>query len=428
MSSLTRSSAIEAPYKTFSDLPTELLWQIVEWVCLLERKQPPLGCRKYRTIHRLATVNRQLFEIAQLLLDRDVVCDTREDLSAFVWCDAINDTMLSGRIRYVSLLGTLRLLSNEHTYRTLRVGLISNWILCSGCIIERASPSICVFPFVNLTTFICLRSPCDNADMSALSKCQKLKTLIVTWKAPQHFPNLEFPSLAVLRLHAVRRGYYRTGWDLPCKQKYDSITTLVLGDHASTSYSHALSTCVKDISFPQLRVFVLNGVDTTTQDLYAFIQRHPSLLEVTVAACMFSGLGPFCLKDLIPFIGGIPSSASDDYYGYTTDRYTEAIFFSKFSFKRVAITEDDPTWTASGGASGPKFRCSAFAVQTPGYWRSPTDVEGDTLDFNNVTLELTMLQPGIEELRVSVDDSNAPLIETVIAKRLVSHFRTWGSS
>ncbi len=228
-----------------------------------------------------------------------------------------------------------------------------------------------------------------------------------------------FPELRTLRLYFLRES-------IPPLSGSRTLTTLVLDGAQNCDWSVGImNTSVALVMFPNLRVFRLETVWADQHQVFDFVQRHATLMEVSVS--MSELTLPFRLEALGMLIKGTgtwyefgrPDDEIDGEANEGWDNPCEEnkgadgspllnpvfpysyIRFNSFSFSRVPITPTATKWKSSRGSKQPRYRATALSFRTfeIGRW---TPLNLPVADIPDVLL-LSDYFPSVEELRISSD-------------------------
>lgn len=218
-------------------------------------------------------------------------------------------------------------------------------------------------------------------DIDSLSRDSPLLSSIeIIWDDDDPPDVTNLPALETLRIYCIRDAYY--GFMPAQSLILPSLTTLAIYGRTPLvdSPTHAV--------FPNLRVLSLQGADVDQCDVYHFIQRQSSLLEVNIRFAPYPQRNPARLGPLIELIEGTsvwkktPTSSSSSSIddptiatAHTSTKETWAdVGIEAFAFCRTPLLSGD-----DGGSSPdtrcPKYQVTALALQTTYMERMGHDID-----------------------------------------------------
>jgi hypothetical protein len=139
----------------------------------------------------------------------------------------------------------------------------------------------------NLQHFECLDYACDPELLDRLSSEARLTSIAVGWNPNYWYRYFDrFPFLHTLRLSIFQPEPEGCVRSLGTPGSYASLTTLIFHGHNQCFDHDRYGSCLFHhlgcFDFPNLRVISMQDMLMDPQEVYHFIARHPSLLEVNI--------------------------------------------------------------------------------------------------------------------------------------------------
>ena len=243
------------------------------------------------------------------------------------------------------------------------------------------------FRFYNLVSLELLDCVCTPVFSFHLRYSPGLRKLTLIWCHPLLPPAVDdFAHLETLRIVLCNEAH--PGESYPAIPYWPtSLTVTTLSIHDTAHGSDIVRSFCRDTRFPNLRVLRLDGIDVNAQRVYDFINRHPTLLEVSIGFRPLSSR-TLRLEALLKLIDGTGTWIKRDqhpghllldqptYLDYDSNHPVPADFlwtwgsFFEFSFARVPLLADGTQWDSGMGSQTPRYRCTAFAIK---FWTEYND-------------------------------------------------------
>ncbi|KAJ3541091.1 hypothetical protein NM688_g6132 [Phlebia brevispora] len=293
------------------------------------------------------------------------------------------------------------------------------------------------FPFVRLSSFDSLYSECDANLVQLLTRAQlSLRKLALKWDdaAPVSLFSLlgGFPTLQHLRVH-LSMSVSLTVFLSP-QPATMPLTHLVLHDLDWHGRSRHVVTCLKNITFPTLRVVGLYNTSAPGSLVFDFVNRHPTILECNVSLvhqkvrfeallALIQGTGTWLLptepEDLRAYIARNPDGRVDEVsrvHEYTwpngrphlpdIETYMVHTQFDEFAFCRKPLP-GATMLPSSVGSIAPRYTATALAyhITDPrGFEQSLSEHRvQEIISLAQSLRRVNMLFPDLEELRLWSD-------------------------
>jgi hypothetical protein len=177
---------------------------------------------------------------------------------------------------------------NHVIVRYLRIG---SGVYCRGSrhkdqIRSISADEIPTFP--NLRHFESLDFRCRQGLLQKLSSETHLTSLAIGINRSILLNLMDFPNLQALRLSMLRLYTHGCYMGLEAPGAYAALTTLVIHGQNECLWhddedSSCLSSRLEAFTFPNLRVVSLQDMLAHPRDIYYFVQRHATLLEVNLS-------------------------------------------------------------------------------------------------------------------------------------------------
>jgi hypothetical protein len=267
-------------------------------------------------------------------------------------------------------------------------------------------------PLVNLLSLeLTDQLPENNIDLAlALRGCPRLETLFVRhldshlWPEEMLFSKkLKTVRLFITGAHIPR---FRLSVDLR-HWTYSTITTLALYNHPYQKFtsSATMNSCLQNCEFPNLRALTLEGANSDILDVFQFIHRHATLLEVNVSTSahvrpeavlkLIDGTGTWKVPSGTHFHSPICDICVDEensLHLYPPDIVTPIwghLCCNDFAFVRVPLSAEATSWQLPVGSSYQRYTCISLAFEE--LVVTPEDMIEDS-DHCNI-LEFLLLLP-----------------------------------
>ncbi|KAL6298718.1 hypothetical protein BKA93DRAFT_753969 [Sparassis latifolia] len=211
-------------------------------------------------------------------------------------CPSSYETLEYEIVRWLVLLSVVSEMHRiKHDY-SLKIGStlygrVDNKIVCTTRFPDfKFFCDMAAWPFLNLRSFECVEGSCTPEDLDVLRGCPHLATLALAWRDIFAFPNLDgWPELEVLRIYPYSSYIHRRTVRPATHMTFNRLTTLVVQDAALSPW---WNNHFDLLTFPNLHVLSLQDLISSPNEVYGFIERHPSLRECNIS---FHGLG-MCLS------------------------------------------------------------------------------------------------------------------------------------
>lgn len=162
-----------------------------------------------------------------------------------------------------------------------------------------------LFPFPNLLSL-------ENVVCTNTAKfievlpvaCPRLESLTIAWEFDEEFPLAQMlPNIRTLRVLVGHRFWHGSHPGTFSPQTFPNITTLHIRNCVTSDdeRDHIQMCC--HMSFPKLRVLRLESIGRGTLNIYDFIQRHPTILQVALEFDIAPNFSPR-LESLVKLITG----------------------------------------------------------------------------------------------------------------------------
>ena len=228
----------------------------------------------------------------------------------------------------------------------------------------------------HLLSFECVAAVSHTSAVDALVAANPtLRKVVLVWIEPFVFPALNTLSdLQTIRLFLVDWIVPDASATAPLsnpRMTFNSLTTLAINNGGTRV--NLFNLYITHLSFPKLRVLNIHEAELAAPLAFDFVQRHPSLLEVT----MSSRAGNFRLEAVLKLIEGTGTWAGVGDVRLDQPSFVELSRLSpfppalpylygvlpEFSFSRVPIVDHALEWRSSKGSSEPRYRCSGLALR-----------------------------------------------------------------
>lgn len=217
--------------------------------------------------------------------------------------------------------------------------------------------------FPNLRHFECLENPCNELVLDKLSSETHLVSLAILWDYAHTYPYFDrFQSLNSLRLSLFEPHGIGCLQNLGLPRTYATLTTLVLhGQLGCHGHRGGTIDCLfyhlDQFYFPNLTAVSMQDMTAHPCELYHFIQRHSSLMEVNIG---FRSTPPLLIASLRKLIDGVGvwkrgPEDSNTILDVTHTNLPEPRSPTYFSFSRKPILSN------ISSISGPKFDMTSLA-------------------------------------------------------------------
>jgi hypothetical protein len=237
-----------------------------------------------------------------------------------------------------------------------------------------------------------------------MSSETRLTSIAIGWSPDHSYPYLDrFPFLHTLRLSIHRDDSGECPRNLGAPGTYASLTTLVLHGQLECYYHRRVGSCLfnhfNDLNFPNLRMVSLQEVSMKPRELYHFISKHPSLVEVNVRHSYIPKLSLAFFKKLIDGTGVWKQTTStqtlvlDQPFSLAVPGFAWTVSFA-FSRKLRPLQMPDTTRSAP-----PIYETTAFALDGPNTYISFPAVMSD-LDFQRSSHSIEHFSLGCETTEV----------------------------
>lgn len=282
-------------------------------------------------------------------------------------------------------------------------------------------------PFLSLTSFACLDASTTHDVLERLSDSKGLTSLTLVWGGKRRLELQKLTALEALRIYVDGPRVVRL---LAPLSPLATLTKLVVHDNRTCRWSEQL-VAGRRVLFPCLRVLRLDECPAEVRDVFDFIQRHPTLLEVAVSLC--DDFPPIRLEALKKLVEGTGTWADEPCEGvkqrnglsgeivderdsphaeltedgqislHYKDEFPDThLQFVLFAFTRVPVTDIATLWQSGRGSPQPRYKTTglAFRIMDQERWQLfgiPVAYVPDILSVAKVHF------PDVEELRVSSD-------------------------
>ncbi|KAK7696286.1 hypothetical protein QCA50_000940 [Cerrena zonata] len=181
-----------------------------------------------------------------------------------------------------------------------------------------------------------------------------LRTLVIGWYVDERFPNVtQFPNLSTLAIELdATVEHDDTAQFTPPLQlaTYSNLTSLYINENSCRfrdQWHHTgwFSQLCEGITLPNLRNFTLRYSFGPFNEIFSFIQRHPSILEVNVSHAFHDGWIPVLL--LLKLIEGTgiwkrPPDGSEPFDDSSSVDDSDPYLVCAFGFTRIPDTSAAP--------------------------------------------------------------------------------------